>query len=101
MTAPHRSLRARAGEVARALLVRTRALRRPGRPRSLVELRPEVTALALAGVSAAEIARRTGLAHDAVGLILHLAVPSRQEISAGLGTMYRPEPDPRAVAARA
>ena len=44
------------------------------RPRSIRELRPEVAALALAGVSTLEIARRTGLAHDAIGLILHLGM---------------------------
>lgn len=47
-----------------------------GRARSIRELRPEVAALALAGVSTLEIARRTGLAHDAIGLILHLGLRS-------------------------
>lgn len=57
----------------------TRSTRRAvaARPvRSIRELRPEVAALALAGVSTLEIARRTGLAHDAIGLILHLGLRS-------------------------
>ena len=62
---------------------------RPRPTRSIRELRPEVVALALAGVSSPEIARRTGLAYDAVGLILHLAPRATAENSAGSGTMFR------------
>lgn len=62
---------------------------RPSRPSALSALRDQVTAFAEEGATPVEIARRTGLARDAVALILHLGASGRPEISAGRGTMFR------------
>ena len=50
----------------------------PGRtrPSSMAGLTHQVTAFAAEGASSSEIARRTGLAHDAIALILHYRQPS-------------------------
>ena len=56
----------------------------PGRPRasSMAGLSQQVTSYAAEGASASEIARRTGLAHDAIALILHFRQQVGPEASA-------------------
>jgi hypothetical protein len=48
------------------------------RPSAMAGLSHQVTVFAAEGASASEIARRTGLAHDAIALILHF----RQQVGA-------------------
>jgi len=52
----------------------------------------QVTAFADEGASSWQIAQRTGLAHDAIALILHFRRSPRAELSAGRGLQYLPEP---------
>jgi hypothetical protein len=56
----------------------------PGRPRasSMAGLSHQVTVYAAEGASPSEIARRTGLAHDAIALILHFRQQVGSEASA-------------------
>ena len=49
----------------------------------------QVTVYAAEGASSSEIARRTGLAHDAIALILHYRQPSGAENTNGHGGMRR------------
>ena len=56
------------------------------RQSSMAGLTHQVTAFAAEGASSSEIARRTGLAHDAIDLILHF----RQQVSAEVSTV-RPD----------
>jgi hypothetical protein len=62
---------------------------RRSRPSALAGLTDQVAAFADEGATAIEIARRTGLARDAIALILHVRSSPRAEISAGRGTMFR------------
>ena len=84
------------GWVHTARLLRTSApddvqLPADGRARatSLGGLKLQVTTFADAGESSSQIARRTGLAHDAIALILHFRASSRAEVSTGRGTICR------------
>ena len=52
----------------------------------------QVTAFADEGASSSQIAQRTGLAHDAIALILHFRRSPRAELSTGRGMPYLPEP---------
>ena len=52
------------------------------RPSSMAGLSHQVTLYAAEGASASEIARRTGLAHDAIALILHFRQQVGSEVSA-------------------
>ncbi|MBW3627779.1 MAG: hypothetical protein KY464_00650 [Gemmatimonadetes bacterium] len=62
---------------------------RRARATSLDGLKLQVTAFADAGASSSQIAQRTGLAHDAVALILHFRASSGAEVSTGRGTICR------------
>jgi hypothetical protein len=63
----------------------------PGRTEqsSLAGLTQQVTVFAAEGASSSEIARRTGLAHDAIALILHYRQPAGAENTRGHGTLRR------------
>ena len=65
----------------------------PARARQtvLAGLAHQVTAFADEGASASEIARRTGLAHDAIALILHFRQPAVAESNAGPRRIRRNE----------
>jgi hypothetical protein len=65
---------------------------RRARPSSLAGLSRQVASFADQGASSSEIARRTGLTHDAIALILHFRQSAGAEISTGGGTIYRAEP---------
>lgn len=77
------------GRVAPAQKVTLPAAPRRGRPASLQKQAAQISAFAEEGASCSDIARRTGLAHDAVALILHLEGRARPENSTGLGTLCR------------
>jgi len=68
------------------------ALPRRRRRSSISGLAHQVTAFADEGASSSQIAQRTGLAHDAIALILHFRRSPRAELSAGRGLQYLPEP---------
>ena len=69
----------------------TAVLSVPSRTREspMAGLTHQVTAFAAQGASSSEIARRTGLAHDAIALILHFRQPSGAESTTGHGTIRR------------
>jgi hypothetical protein len=66
----------------------------PGRarPSALGGLTHQVTLFADEGATSSQIAQRTGLAHDAIALILHFRASPRAELSTGRGALRRPEP---------
>ena len=62
---------------------------RSARAASLGGLTHQVAAFADEGASSSQIAQRTGLAHDAIALILHFRSSPRPEVSTGRGTICR------------
>jgi hypothetical protein len=71
------------------------ALPRRRRRSSISGLAHQVTAFADEGASSSQIAQRTGLAHDAIALILHFRSSPRAELSTDRGTICRTDPEPR------
>ena len=59
------------------------------RPSALAGLSHQVTVYAAEGATSSEIARRTGLAHDAIALILHFRQPTAAASTTGHGTLRR------------
>lgn len=74
---------------------------RRARAASLRGVKLQVAAFADAGASASQIAQRTGLARDAIALILHFRGTSGAEGSTGRGTICRIDPASRAWSAGA
>jgi hypothetical protein len=65
------------------------AVPRRVRSASILGLTDQVAAFADEGASSCEIARRTGLARDAIALILYVRSSPRAENSTGRGTLFR------------
>jgi hypothetical protein len=59
------------------------------RQSAMAGLSHQVTVYAAEGATSSEIARRTGLAHDAIALILHFRQPTAAASTTGHGTLRR------------